>query len=287
MDATSVPPSAAPHGTANIAPRLLLLPIATAIVIFLACICLVVTNSLRLDSTGQLSLDNFRTILTGSYFPNRLLISVKLAGIAAATCVLLGYPLSLVISFGQPRLARTILFLVSVVFFSDYVMRMYAVILIFGNAGLLNKGVVALGLSDMPIRFIYSELGVIIGLVIGNIAYFVLSCYPSIARIPRSTIEAAAILGARPHRILTDVVVPSTLPGIGAGFVIVFLMCLNSYITPALLGGGFVPMVANVVYDQAINTWRPNLASSSSVVLLAVSCLLLGIGRLWVRRGQR
>ena len=114
---------------------------------------------------------------------------------------------------------------------------MYAVILIFGNAGLLNKGVVALGLSDMPIRFIYSELGVIIGLVIGNIAYFVLSCYPSIVRIPRSTIEAAAILGARPHRILTDVVVPSTLPGIGAGFVIVFLMCLNSYITPALLGG--------------------------------------------------
>jgi ABC-type spermidine/putrescine transport system permease subunit I len=253
--------------------------------IFVACIALVFANSLRLDQTEQFGVGNYQ-LLFDSYFPNRLLVSFKLSIIASVICALLGYPLSLLIAYSNQRLARTLLFLVTVVFFSDYVMRMYAVILVFGNAGFINKSILALGLSDIPIKFIYSELGVVIGLVVGNLTYFVLSSYPSIARIPASALEAAATLGAKPNQVLRHVVLPMSMPGVSAGFVVVFLMCLNSYITPALLGGGFVPMVANVVYDQAINTWRPNLASASAVVLLTVSSLLLVLGTSGVRHGR-
>lgn len=266
--------------------RLLLLPIAVILLIFLTCVALVVDNSFRLDSTQEISVQNYRLLFDG-YFLARLWASFKLSAFASVACLLLGYPLSLIIAFGRERLSRIILFLVTVVFFSDYVMRMYALILIFGNAGIINQSIVALGLSGVPIKFIYSELGVTIGLVVGNLAYFVLSAYPSIARISNTTLEAAATLGAKPRSILFRIVVPQSASGLGAGFVIVFLMCLNSYITPALLGGGFVPMVANVVYDQAINTWRPNLASASAVILLAVSCLTLLSAAVLVRYGRR
>lgn len=266
--------------------RLLLIPIAVMALIFLSCVALVVGNSLRLDSTQGISAENYRLLFDG-YFLSRLWVSFKLSAIASVVCLVLGYPLSLIIAFGRGRLSRVVLFVVTVVFFSDYVMRMYAVILIFGNAGLINRSIIALGLSDVPIKFIYSELGVTIGLVIGNVAYFVLSAYPSIARISNATLEAASTLGARPGSILLRIVVPQSASGIGAGFVIVFLMCLNSYITPALLGGGFVPMVANVVYDQAINTWRPNLASASAVILLLVSGLILLSVAASVRYGRR
>jgi ABC-type spermidine/putrescine transport system permease subunit I len=266
--------------------RLLLLPIGIVLLIFMTCVALVVANSFRLDSTQAFSVQNYRLLFDG-YFLARLWVSFKLSAFASVICLFLGYPLSLIIAFGRERLARIILFLVTVVFFSDYVMRMYALILIFGNAGIINRSILALGLSAVPIKFLYSELGVTIGLVVGNLAYFVLSAYPSIARVPNTTLEAAATLGAKPRSILFGIVVPQSSSGIGAGFVIVFLMCLNSYITPALLGGGFVPMVANVVYDQAINTWRPNLASASAVILLLVSCLTLLAAMLLVRHGRR
>ena len=164
--------------TGRISSRLLLLPIAVILLIFLACVVLVVDSSLRLDSTQVRSMQNYR-LLSDGFFWSRLWVSFKLSAYASVVCVFLGYPLSLIIAFGRERWSRLLLFFVTVVFFSDYVMRMYGLILIFGKAGIINKTILALGLSNVPIKFLYSELGVTIGLVVGNLAYFVLSVYPS------------------------------------------------------------------------------------------------------------
>src|SRR5262249_20162250 len=157
--------------------------------------------------------------------------------------------------FTEQHRRRLILMFIVLLLFSDYVMRVYSLILIIGNNGLINRGLLWLGLVHRPVRLMYSELGVVIGLVLGDGRFMILSVSSILGRIDPHLGQAASLLGAGRWAVFFRVLLPLSAPGIVSGSVIVFLLSLNAYLTPELLGGGFVRMIANFVYDEAISSW--------------------------------
>src|SRR5439155_26029371 len=147
---------------------------------------------------------------------------------------------------------RGILMFLVIVFFSDYLMRLYALMLVIGNNGLINRTLLWLGLVTTPVRIMYSEFGVVVGLVLGNIVFMIFAINSALAGLDRTLMQAAALLGARRSAVFFRITLPLSTPGILSGSIIVFLLAMNSYVTPALLGGGFVQMIGTFIYEQAL-----------------------------------
>lgn len=277
---------------AAVAPFLLVLPTLIILLVFLMFLAGMVATSLS-TGTGQpgLTLANYDRILSSGFFYSRLVLSAKLAFFSTLISLLLGYPVALHMTRISGVTLKIVFLLLTVLFFSDYVMRMYAVILAFGNNGFINQALLGIGAVAAPVHFLYSQTGVVIGLVAGNLAFMIFALYPTLSRINPDYVAAASLLGASPLRQFLMVTLPLSAPGILAGCSLVFLMSLNSYITPALLGAGFVQMIATLIFDQAISTWRLPLASASATVLLFVTLIMLaGLGslaRLYGSRGKR
>lgn len=200
----------------------------------------------------------------------------RIAVVTTIVCVLLGYPLAYWLRglAGRARLVGLLLLVLP--FWISILIRTYAWIVILGNAGVLNRTLQAAGLIGAPLPILYNELGVIIGTVNVLLPFFVLPLYVSMLRIDERLLQAAASLGASQRSIFWRVFFPLTTPAVMAGAILVFMLTLGFYITPAVLGGGRVPMIANML-DMLINTFpRWELASAiSALLLLLVSAFYL------------
>jgi len=164
--------------------------------------------------------------------------------------------------------------LVVVPFWISILVRTYAWIVVLGNAGIVNRGLMALGLIEVPLAFLYNELGVVIGTVNVLLPFLVLPLFAAMIKIDERLLRAAETLGASPFAVFWRVFFPLSLPALAAGAVLVFILTLGFFITPAVLGGGRVPMVASML-DLFVNQ-MPNweLASAISAVLLVVTIAL-------------
>jgi len=194
----------------------------------------------------------------------------RIALITTVVCVALGYPLAYWLR-GLAGWARLV-GLVGLVlpFWISILIRTYAWIVILGNAGVVNRTLQAVGLVGAPLPILYNELGVTIGTVNVLLPFFVLPLYASMLRIDERLLHAAASLGASHRAIFWRVFFPLTIPAVAAGAILVFMLTLGFYITPAVLGGGRVPMIANML-DMLINTFpRWELAAAISTVLLVL-----------------
>ncbi len=208
--------------------------------------------------------------------------TVRVALISTVACVAVGYPLAYWIRGLGGRGRVVALTLVVLSFWISILIRTYAWIVILGNAGLLNRMLLALGVIGTPLPILYSELGVTIGTVNVLLPFFVLPLYAAMSRIDDRLLQAAASLGAPPRTIFWRVFFPLTGPAVGAGAILVFMLTLGFYITPAVLGGGRVPMVANML-DMLINTFpRWELAAAISTLLLVLVIGFYLLSR-WVR----
>lgn len=194
----------------------------------------------------------------------------------------LGYPLAYWTSRLGPRLQAVVLALIVMTFWVSILVRTYAWIVILGNAGLVNRTLQALGLTTRPIEFLYNELGILIGMTNVLLPFLVLPLYAAMVRIDRRLLQVAETLGAGPTRIFWQIFFPLTLPTLAASAVFVFILSLGFYITPAVLGGGRVPLVANMM-DLLVNRFaRWEMAAVVSVVLMAVTLSLYGVYQ-WLR----
>lgn len=218
-----------------------------------------------------LTLDNFREVFEASAYLKVLGSTFRIALITAAVCVLLGYPLAYWIRRLPPRWQMVALALVVIPFWISILVRTYAWIVVLGNAGIVNRSLIALGLIDEPLSFLYNELGVIIGTVNVLLPFLVLPLFAAMLKIDEQLLRAAETLGASPWTVFWRVFFPLSVPALAAGAVLVFILTLGFFITPAVLGGGRVPMVANML-DLFVNQ-MPNwdLASAISTVLLVVT----------------
>jgi len=156
-------------------------------------------------------------------------------------------------------------------FWVSILVRTYAWIVVLGNNGLVNRSLLGMGVVEAPVSFLYNELGVIIGTTNVLLPFLVLPLYAAMARIDEPVLQAAASLGAGPWIVFRRVFFLLTVPALAAGCILVFILTFGFFITPAILGGGRVPMIANMM-DMLINKLpRWDLAAAISTVLLVVT----------------
>lgn len=253
---------------------LLLLPAFVLLALMVAGISTLVLQSVTAPD-GGLSADRYIHATTTAYYVATFARSLKLAAITTLFCLLFGFPLAFYMELASSRVRRLIVQFLVMLFFTEYVMRVYALVLIIGKQGLINQTLLYVGLIGEPLQIMYTETGVCFGLITGNIVFMVFAINGVLARINPDFRNAALLLGANEWQILHRVVLPLSVPGIVAGSTIVFLLAMSAYLTPTLLGGGRVKMIANVIFDQAVSMFDVPMAAALAVVLLVLTLAIV------------
>lgn len=220
------------------------------------------------------TLENFRLVIDPLY-AGILLRSARIAGLAALFAVLIGYPAAYAIAKAPARWQPVLLFLAVLPFWSNYLIRTYAWIVLLNREGLITQLLRWLGYTGEPPSLLYTQGAVIVGLVYNYLPFVILACYASLSRLNAELLEASRDLGASAFTTFRRVTLPLTAPGIAAGAVFVFVLSIGNFLTPALLGGGRFQMIGNLIYDQflAANDWP--FGAALSMVLIALMIILL------------
>jgi putative spermidine/putrescine transport system permease protein/spermidine/putrescine transport system permease protein len=229
------------------------------------------------NDAGELSPKNYaRLVEQRSYigtFKTTFLISI----VVTLACLLLGYPLAYMLAQLPRRAAAFCMICVILPFWTSVLVRTYAWLVILQRRGLVNEWLVALGLVEEPIQLVHNFGGVVIGMSQVLLPFLVLPLYASMRSIDRDYLRAAMNLGASPTAAFWQVFFPLSVPGLVAGMVLIFVLCLGFFVTPALMGGGTVIMWAMRIEETVSLYANWGAASALGVVLLAVTlaCLYL------------
>jgi len=222
-------------------------------------------------------LDNYGLLFTSASVQRSLLTTLRIAAITTVFALLLGYVVAYAMRAASTRTQRLMLVLVLLPFWISILVRSFAWIALLGTQGPLNSALVAWGLIDEPVSLVRNETGVLIGMIHVMVPYAVLTLYANMRGIDAGLVAAARSLGASRWQAFRMVFLPLTAPGlIGAGM-LVFILSLGFYITPALLGGGKVLMIAEYVAVQINDTLRWGLGT-----MLAATLMISVLGTLWV-----
>ena len=212
--------------------------------------------------------------------------SARIAGLATLVALLLGYPAAYAITLAPRGKQTRYLILVMLPFWSNYLIRTYAWIVLLNREGLINKGLGGLGLIEQPLPILYNEFAIVTGLVYNYLPFVILAIYASLQRLNPEVREASEDLGAPAWRTFLHVTLPLTLPGVAAGAVFVFVLSIGNFITPDLLGGGRLQMVGNLIYDQFLSARDWPFGASLSMILIGIMLLLLFAQAVLVNRAQ-
>lgn len=207
-----------------------------------------------------------------------------LSTVVTAVCLMFGYPAAFLLATASPRLSRLLILLVVIPFGTSLLVRNYAWMVILGNNGLVNSALRWIGLIDEPLPLLYNRFGAVVGMSHVLMPYMILVLLTSMRGIDRSMGLAAHSLGAAPFRAFRTVFLPLTLPGIAAGCVLVFIMSLGFFVTPALLGGRGGTMISMVIETQINQLVNWPLGAALSILLLAATFALLGAGAWFASR---
>lgn len=241
-----------------------------------------------LADDGSLSLVNYQRLIAQPSYERIFLATFEISALTTSVCVALGYPLAYVLSQLPPRLANLCMIGVLMPFWTSILVRTYAWLVLLQRHGLINTWGMKLGLWNEPLALAYNVTGTLIGLIHIMLPFLILPVYGSMRAIDRAYLKAAANLGASPVHVFWRVFFPLSLPGLFAGVLIVFILCLGSYVTPEMLGGGKVIMVANAIATdiQLFFNWGAASALGAVLLVLTLSILyvasrLVGLNRMF------
>lgn len=227
----------------------------------------------------SLSFQNYIKLVESPVYLNALINSVIVSASATALCITLGYPMAYLMAHSTERVRRILVFIVLVPFWSSILVRTFAWMVLLQKKGLVNSVLLAIGVVDEPLTLIYNRTGVLIGMVHVLLPFLILPLYSVMTNIDRSYTSAAASLGASPIKTFVRIYFPLSFPGIASGAVLVFVMGLGYYITPALLGGPKDLMIAQLIEMQIADFGNWGFAGALAVVLLAGSTFTLAFVR--------
>ncbi len=227
------------------------------------------------------TIEHYQDLIETSVYLRVLGRTLQIALITTVACALLGYPLAYWMRDLSPQRQVLAVALVVLPFWISILVRTYAWIVVLGNAGVVNRVLLDLGLVGAPVSFLYNELGVVIGTTNVLLPFLVLPLFAAMVRIDDRLMQAAESLGASRATVFRRVFFPLSLPALAAGSILVFILTFGFFITPAILGGGRVPMVANAL-DLLINQFaRWETAAALSTVLLVVTLACFAMSR-WI-----
>jgi spermidine/putrescine transport system permease protein len=210
-------------------------------------------------------------------------VSVWLALLTTVICLVVGYPFAFVIARSPRRWRNALLVLVLIPFWTNFLVRTYAIMLLLRADGLINNALQWLGLIDRPLSLLFTPFAVVLGLVYGYLPFMILPIYASIEKFDFTLVEAAQDLGANAWHVFWRVLLPLTLPGVLAGSILVFIPSVGAFVTPDLLGGGKVVMIANLINQQFLTVRHWPFGSAISFVLMAI---VLAATMLYFRIGE-
>ncbi len=230
-----------------------------------------------LDGRGALSLANYQRLVREASYGRILLATFEISAAATVICLVLGYPLAYVLAQLPRRVANLCMLGVLMPFWTSILVRTYAWLVLLQRHGLINDWGIQLGLWHQPLALVYNFNGTLIGLVHIMLPFLVLPVYGSMRAIDLDYVKAAANLGASPTQAFWRVFFPLSLPGVYAGSLMVFILCLGAYVTPEMLGGGKLIMVANGIAKNIQIFFNWGAASALGVVLLVLTGAILWI----------
>ena len=218
----------------------------------------------------HLVFDNYAYLWEDSLYIKTYVNSIRISTISTILCLLLGYPIAYAIVRSTPTTRFVLLMLIILPFWTSFLLRIYAWMGLLADQGTINNILIYFGLINRPIRLMYSEFAVHIGIVYSYLPFMILPLYANMEKLDHTIHEAAADLGARPFTTFFTVTLPLTTPGFMAGSLLVFIPATGEFVIPDLLGGGNVLMIGRVLYNEfnANHDWP--VASAVAIVLLLV-----------------
>jgi spermidine/putrescine transport system permease protein len=201
--------------------------------------------------------------------------SIRIGLMVTFWCILVGYPLAYFISRQRPIWRDTLMILVIIPFWTNFLVRTYALKQVLATEGLLNSLLMGINVINQPLELLFNEFAVNVGLIYGYLPFAILPMYASIEKFDHSLMEAASDLGAPPWRAFLRIMLPMTLPGVFAALVLVFVPVVGAFITPDIMGGGKIEMIGTLINRQFGVSRNWPFGSALSLVLMML--VLVGV----------
>lgn len=225
------------------------------------------------DTAGSFTFDN---IIQAGRYSNVLMKSIWLSAISTAICLVMGYPIAYFMSRSSAMVSRTILLLIMLPMWMNFLLRTYGWMSILENNGIINQIFGFFGLG--PFEMINTQGAVVLGMVYNYIPFMILPLNSVMMKIGKDVIEAAQDLGASPSRVLSEVILPLSIPGIKTGIIMVFVPAVSTFIISQMLGGGGNQLIGDIIELQFLgNAYNPNLGSAISLVLMLLVMLIMSV----------
>ncbi|WP_306113839.1 MULTISPECIES: ABC transporter permease [unclassified Roseovarius] len=239
-----------------------------------------------IGADGTFSMENYERMVKRKSYARIFRTTFEVSLLTTALCILIGYPLAYFMSQLPNRIANLCLITVLLPFWTSLLVRTYAWLVLLQKKGLVNNWAINLGLWDEPIKIVHNLNGTLIGMVHIMLPFLVLPTYGAMKAIDRDYLKAAANMGASPARAFWTVFFPLSTPGLFAGALMVFVLCLGFFVTPAVLGGGKVIMVSMKIVSNIELFVNWGAASALGVVLLVLTVVVLWIASRFLKLEQ-
>ncbi len=208
---------------------------------------------------------------------NIFIRSIVIALITTIICLILGYPFAYFVGRAPKKIRGILLLLIMLPFWTNSLIRTYAWIILLRTEGIINTYLIKFHIISEPLKLLYNNASVLIGMVYMMFPFMVLPLYSSIEKLDKSYIEAAFDLGATPIKSFIKVILPLTMPGIMAGCLLVFVPTLGYFFIPDLMGGSKVVLLSNLIKNQYLTARDWPFGSAISVILIIVMLILIGL----------
>lgn len=220
---------------------------------------------------GHFTLDYVADV---SQYTNIFIRSIWLAAIATAICLVLAYPIAMILSEMDSSYQGTLLMIVMLPMWMNFLLRTYAWMTILGNNGVLNQLFGLFGLG--PYKMLNTQGAVVLGMVYNYIPFMILPIYNVMAKIDKSVLEAAQDLGCNRIKVIAKVILPLSMPGVMSGVTMVFVPAISTFIISRMLGGGGNLLIGDLIEMQFLgNSYNPNLGAAISLVLMVIVLLIM------------
>ncbi|MET3008875.1 ABC transporter permease subunit [Stenotrophomonas koreensis] len=217
-----------------------------------------------------LNLGNYLALLGDSQYMLAYLSSIKVALVATALTLLIGYPMAYVIAGMKPATRSVLMMLVVLPSWTSFLIRVYAWIGILDTHGILNRTLMAIGIIDSPLRILYTPTAAYIGLVYCYLPFMVLPLYANLVKHDRRLLEAAYDLGAKPWQAFVRITLPLSKAGIIAGCMLVMIPAIGEFVIPEMLGGPDTLMIGRVLWGEFFNNRDWPMASAVAIIMLLI-----------------
>lgn len=231
--------------------------------------------------------ENYKAFFTQAYYLAVLGTTLKIALLCTVLSFVFGFPAAYILAKSRSRYKSLLVMLLLFPLLVGTVVRAAGWMIILGNAGFINSVLQTLGLVHAPVRLLYTPLAVVVGTTAVVLPFMIITLQSVLEGLDFSVEEAARNLGATFWQSLWRVIFPLAMPGIAAGNILVFILCMNAYATPVLLGGTRVTMMAPAVYDQISKVYNWPFGSVIALILMLVTFLAAGIANAIAQRNYQ